>query len=178
MGFFDDVPPGLDRPGTGSCWHPPVGELPCVAASALLLTRTETVAVAITAVWAFSTGFEFWVKAEFRHEGHSLETRPDVQSLHIGVQYPDGRKVANTGRLPAPAGSESAGLILSPVSFGGGRRHLDRSYWVWPLPPAGPLTFACEWAAFGIPEARAGTDAQPILDAARHSVQLWPLADP
>jgi hypothetical protein len=78
----------------------------------------------------------------------------------------------------APLARSQRGPILNPVSFGAGRRHLDRSYWVWPLPPAGPLTFACEWAAFGIPEARAGTDAQPILDAARRSVQLWPLADP
>jgi hypothetical protein len=178
MGFFDGVPPGLDRPGPGTCWRPPVGELPCVAASALLLARTETVAVAVTAVWAFSTGFEFWVKAEFRHEGHLLESQPGEQSLHIGVQFADGRKAANAGCLPGPAGSESAGLILNPVSFGAGHRHLDRSYWVWPLPPAGALSFACEWAAFGIPEAHAGTDAQPILDAAQHSVQLWPVAGP
>jgi len=44
----------------------------------------------------------------------------------------------------------------------------------WPLPPAGPLEFVCEWPAFGIAESRAGIDARLILDAARHSVRLWP----
>jgi len=42
------------------------------------------------------------------------------------------------------------------------------------LPPAGPVTFVCEWAAAGIPETHASLDAQPILDAAEQSVQLWP----
>jgi hypothetical protein len=43
-----------------------------------------------------------------------------------------------------------------------------------PLPPAGPVSFVCEWAAAGIPETRASLDAQLIVDAAGHSVWLWP----
>jgi hypothetical protein len=67
-----------------------------------------------------------------------------------------------------------AGLILRPHSFGGGPPDWNLSYWVWPLPPAGPATFACEWAAYAIPETRADIDGQLIVDAARHSIQLWP----
>jgi hypothetical protein len=105
---------------------------------------------------------------------------PDTSGVLIDASSYSLRAVTGTEpapvlrRLPAPAGSESAGLILNPLSFGAGRRHQDRSYWVWPLPPAGPLAFVCEWAAFDIPEARAGTEAQPILDAAQRTVQLWP----
>ena len=47
-------------------------------------------------------------------------------------------------------------------------------WWAWPLPPAGPLEFVCEWPPFGIAESRTGIDAQLILDAARRSVRLWP----
>jgi len=36
------------------------------------------------------------------------------------------------------------------------------------------LTFVCEWPAYGIPETRAAIDGQLILDAARHSIQIWP----
>jgi hypothetical protein len=36
------------------------------------------------------------------------------------------------------------------------------------------VSFVCEWAAADIPEAQARLDAQPILDAAGQSVQLWP----
>lgn len=133
----------------------------------------RAVAVALTAIWAFKAGFEFWIKAQFRHDGPALETCPDDQSLHVGLQFADGRRVANVGNVSEPAGSVPAGLILSPRSSGGGRRHRNRSYWVWPLPPAGPLTFVCEWAAFDIPEQRAEVDAQLILNAAQRSVQVW-----
>lgn len=50
--------------------------------------------------------------------------------------------------------------------------------WVWPLPPAGPLEFICQWPVYGIGETRIGIDGQLILDAARRSVQLWPEDDP
>jgi hypothetical protein len=45
---------------------------------------------------------------------------------------------------------------------------------MWPLPPAGPLEFVCEWPAHVIPETRAGLEAQLVLDAAGRSTRLWP----
>jgi hypothetical protein len=175
VGFFDDVPAGLVRPGQGDGWDPPVAEFGCVAvADALVLARTGEVAVAVTAIWAFGAGFEFWVGAQFRRPGPALADQAGDQSLHIGVQFADGRKVANVGGVPEPAGSVPAGLILRPVGFGGGLRHRNRSYWVSPLPPAGPVTFVCEWAAFGIGESRAVADAQLIVDAAGRSIRIWP----
>ena len=75
------------------------------------------------------------------------------------------------------AGEKSSaltGVALNPGGFGGGLRHRNWSYWVSPLPPAGPVTFVCEWAAAGIPETRASLDGQLIVDAARRSVRLWP----
>ncbi len=35
---------------------------------------------------------------------------------------------------------------------GGGPRSAFWRWWAWPLPPAGPLEFVCEWPALGIPE--------------------------
>ena len=63
-----------------------------MAASALLLARTDAVAVIVAAVWAFRDGFTFWVRAPFRQAGAGLDERPDEQALHIGVQFADGRK--------------------------------------------------------------------------------------
>jgi hypothetical protein len=45
---------------------------------------------------------------------------------------------------------------------------------VWPLPPAGPLVFVCEWPALGVEESRAQLDARLVLDAAARSRPLWP----
>jgi hypothetical protein len=179
MGFFDDaIRPGPDDPDPqGHPWTLPARQLPKAAASGLLLAQTDAVAVAVSVIWAFREGIEFWVEAHFRDRQHPRDHLPDEESLHVGLEFADGRKAANIGGLPDPAGSEAAGLILSPRSFGAGLRHQHRSYWVWPLPPRGPLAFVCEWAGLGIPESRAEVDAQVILDAAEQSIQLWPAAD-
>jgi hypothetical protein len=174
MGFFDDVPASLGTRPDGDAWTRPAGEFPAVAASAVLLARTEEVAVAVTAVWAFTTGFEFWIKAEFRQPGRALEHEAEGQSLHVGIQFADGRKAADVSSYAGSCGSVAGGLVMSPVSIGGGMLQRSRSYWVHPLPPPGPVTFAGEWAAFGIPEQRADLDAGLILAAARLSVRLWP----
>jgi hypothetical protein len=174
MGFFDDAPRCELAMPHGGPWDPPRHEFPRVAASALLLTRTDLVAVFVAAVWAFREGFTFWVKAPFKEAGAALQQWPDEEALHVGVQFSDGRKAANASRLPSPAGSVPAGLILRPHSFGGGPGDWNLSYWVWPLPPAGPVTFVCEWPALDIPETRADIDGQLILDAAPHSIQIWP----
>jgi hypothetical protein len=177
MGFFDDVPASLETRPEGDAWTRPAEEFPAVAVSAVLLARTEAVAVAVTAVWAFSAGFEFWIKAKFRESGRALEHDAEGQSLHVGVQFADGRKAADVGSTPSSAGSLAREPVMSLVSFGGGLLQRSRSYWVHPLPPPGPVTFACEWAAFGIPEQRADVDAGLILAAATRSVRLWPPAD-
>ncbi len=50
---------------------------------------------------------------------------------------------------------------------------------MWPLPPSGPVTFVCEWPAFGINESHSDIDAQFILDVAARATQLSPEnADP
>jgi hypothetical protein len=159
----------------GIPWDPPEAEFPRIAVpNALLIAQTDAVAVAVEAIWAFKEGFEFRVKAIFRDRGPALEDEPDEQAMHFGLQFADGRKVANTGRAPEPAGSIAAQLLLRPINFGGGIYRRNRSYWVWPLPPPGPLTFVCEWHEFDIQEQRAAVEAQLILDAAQHSMKVWP----
>jgi hypothetical protein len=177
MGFFDDAGRESDRAREEGVWKHPANELPRAAESALLLAQTDRVAVAVIAIWAFSSGFEFWIGVRFRQPGPALRREADDQSLHIGLRFADGRKVANVGHVPGPAGSVPGNLLLSPLSFGGGMLDRSRSYWVWPLPPAGPMTFVCEWAAFGIPETSMEVDAQPILRAAEQSIKLWPEDD-
>src|SRR2546430_3515945 len=73
-----------------------------------------------------------------------------------------------------PPDAEPTGPVLFPDGGGGGGRRYDMRYWVWPLPPPGPVAFVCEWPAFGIPESRAELDARPILDAAARALGLWP----
>jgi hypothetical protein len=180
MGFFDDLPHQELYGRRGGAWDPPPAEFPCaVATGPLVFGRTGAVTVAVIGVWAFRAGFEFWVSARFQHTQPpaSGEMAPQ-ESVYLGVQFADGRKAANFGRGPELAqGAGPAGIALSPRGFGGGLRHRDWSYWVSPLPPAGLVTFVCEWAAAGISEAQASLGAHLIVEAARRSVPLWPEQD-
>jgi hypothetical protein len=97
------------------------------------------------------------------------------RSFRFGMQLADGSKVISDhgGRRPDDD-AEPEGPILRPFLGGGGPRSHFSRWWAWPLPPAGPLEFVCEWPTFGIAETRADIDAQLILDAAQRSIRLWP----
>jgi hypothetical protein len=95
--------------------------------------------------------------------------------LRLGVQFADGDVATNLGRpsFPSPDSEPTGPVLLSDGGGGGGRRY-DMRYWLWPLPPPGPVSFVCEWPARGIPESRAELDAQLILRAAERAIHLWP----
>ena len=151
----------------------------------LLLGRTGQVAVAVTGLSAFSAGIEIFLTARIRpgacHPGEHLPGGPgDLaaarRSFRFGLQFSDGSKAAGSpgGGRPGRGSEPGRGRSCTRSPGGGGPHSFVSRWWTWPLPPAGPLEFVCEWPAFGIAESRAGIDAQLVLDAARRSVRLWP----
>jgi len=186
MGFFDHVPVLEPKPPRRHHpWEPPEAELPgIVPIDALLIGRTDQVAVAVTGLSAFSAGMEIFMTARIRpsadHPDEHLPGGPrdlaaSRRSFRFGLQFSDGGKATGSagGRRP-DLDFEPAGPVLYPFAGGGGPHSFISRWWTWPLPPAGSLEFVCEWPAFGIAESRAGLDAQLILDAARRSIRLWP----
>jgi hypothetical protein len=109
----------------------------------------------------------------------------------IGATVPFDLVVANTGDVAVavggmtayPTGSRavadhgpnepSSGPTLVGRGGSGGGLSYELGYWLWPLPPAGPVRFACEWPDEGIKETTAALDA-PIRDAAARAIELWP----
>src|SRR6266542_2635382 len=164
MSFFDRLPPAPppEPEPPRPAWMKPEAALAGVVAKELLLARTDHAAIAITGLLAYRTGFEFILSAVLRREdrrgrmfdpgllhwpGRHDEPLP-AEFLRLGVQFPDGG--------------------------GGGGRRYDMRYWVWPLPPPGPVAFVCQWPAHDIPESRVEIDARLILDAAARAIGLWP----
>ena len=99
----------------------------------------------------------------------------DPGLLLFGVQFADGRKATNLDermpfRMLEDPDLQPDGPVLSPSRGGGGGggrwRH---GFWVWPLPPEGPLAFVCEWPVAGIPETRTEIDSALVRDAASRS---------
>jgi hypothetical protein len=188
VGFFDELPavaptpPRRHRP-----WEPPEAELPgIVQTDTLLLARTDQVAVALTGLSAYSTGSEIFLTARIRPsadhpEQHTPGGPRDLaasrRSFRFGLQFSDGSKAAGSPGSRPDHDAEPTGPILYPFAGGGGPHSFVSRWWTWPLPPAGPLEFVCEWPAFDIAESRVAIDAQVILAAARLSVRLWPETD-
>ncbi len=156
----------------------------------LVLARSEKAAVCITRLSAYPTGFEFDVvtitapgQAEldldpmlfgpYHHRARRPGNEFPPELLRIGVQFADGAKATNAGGVgydqdPPP------GPVMHSGGGGGGDGEWHQTEWVWPLPPAGPLTFVCEWPAAEIPLTRADLEAQIILDAAARSQTIFP----
>jgi len=185
MGFFDDMPAPAPAPPRGHHpWEPPEAEFPgIVPIDTLVLGRTDQVAVAVTGMSAFSTGMEIFLTARIRPSDAPEEHLPggprdlaaSRRSFRFGLQFSDGGKATGSpGGGRHERDSEPTGPVLYPIAGGGGPHSFISRWWTWPLPPAGPLEFVCEWTAFGIAESRVGIDARLILDAAGRGIRLWP----
>jgi hypothetical protein len=172
---------------------PPENEFPASVGLSVLLGRSDEVAVGLTDVGAFSTGFRFTLTVRVRQLRQRLvrgglfmlissHTHPGIEvplpdRLLLGIEYPDGRRASTLTdmRMPGPGTQpDSEQLVLVQQGGGGGDRSVDQSYWVAPLPPSGPVNVVLAWPGFGIPESRTVLDAAAIRAAAARSQLLWP----
>jgi len=57
---------------------------------------------------------------------------------------------------------------------GSNSAELRHAYWLWPLPPPGPLRVSCEWPVARVPFTTVELDATALHDAALRVQRLWP----
>lgn len=206
MSFFEP-PPAPDEPidpGQPEWAGPPDNVVGTPLAVRLILARTADIAVAITNASVFPTGMTFTLSVRartmsdelhrmamsggpFHHRAHRTgrtdanEIPPEV--LRFGLQFADGRKATSVGAGHWGGQAEPTPLAPALIPMGGtGRdRSWELSYWLWPLPPPGPLALVVEWPAAGIPLSRTEIDASQVIEAAAEAEELWPAeraADP
>ncbi len=214
MEFFEPPParprpPPRERHRAPAWLAAPSGVLPGIVALELVLARTSQVAVCVTRLGAYPSGFDLDLvtmageEAEeldpLLFEGRRLRHRRRREGaeeipegmLRFGVEFADGGKATNTADQPLAdlAGGtmgvlsmtsesnepqEPAGPVLHLGGGGGGGGNWRQSIWIWPLPPAGSLTFVCEWPEANIELTRHEIDAQLILDAATRAQAIFP----
>ena len=168
---------------------PPHNVLPGIAPVRLIVARTHETVVAVVGIQVYPAGFSFTLSLRLRNLSVREEQRlpylfdstdPEDDPLagdflRFGVQFADGRKATTLEHPPSnPEGQAPDRPVLREHGGGGGGAAWDMEYWLWPLPPAGPFAFVCEWPGRGIAESRAEIDAQLILEAAESAVILWP----
>jgi hypothetical protein len=103
--------------------------------------------------------------------------------LRFGVQFSDGRKATTVGaRFPwgyrgdEDENEEPEGPVLIERGGSGGGGDYEQDFWLWPVPPPGPLTFAIEWPSEKIELTRREVDAALFIETSRSSEELWPEA--
>lgn len=193
MSFFEPPPPPPEpeHPRQPLWLGPRENELGVPVPLAVVLARTNDVAVAVLGLTAFSTGFEIHATLRTReqldnfHEvlmmnrptRHRAELEPEL--FRFGVEFSDGRKATNLGHpFHKEQQDESPGEpVLMPRSGGGGGKSWEMNWWVWPLPPPGALALVCEWPAHGIELTRYELDGATVIDAASTVETLWPEND-
>jgi hypothetical protein len=192
--LMPDDPEELPQP----VWSgPPDDVLPGVVPLALVLGRSDSTVVFLSGVRAFPAGVVMTLGVRVRGplDGTDLHAEvfgnaprgdlgPDwqVRRLKWGWELSDGRRVTTVDPPVRPERPEQwqdpawapDRPVLSPRSGGGGRRSVDHDYWLWPLPPAGPLRVVCQWPRQGIATTTHDLDAGPFLEAAARARPVWP----
>jgi hypothetical protein len=194
--FFEVLPSSVESAGSQRhrsivlpwCGSPS-GAVPGVAPLEHVLAQNKKVAICLDHIAAYPLGFEVNLTILFdnvdpgfgpilgsrriRNVGRS-EISPEM--LRFGVQFADGTKATNTrSRLPGLTDRDepSEPVILERGGRGDGDRW-EQSYWLWPLPPPGPLAFVCEWPGVEIPLTRWEIDGKTVRDASGRSQVIFP----
>jgi hypothetical protein len=185
VGFFEPLPPPPalpEQPPQPEWVGPPDNVLGRPVPVDLVVARTEDAAVVVRNVVAYPNGVAFVLDVRRRKAdpwddplgmhprfGGTPETQKDI--LRFGVGLSDGSKATTGGHFPW--GDRVQGPLLTQGGGGGGGTRWAMSYWLWPLPPQGPLTFVAEWRAQGIQETRVEIDAGVLREAAARAEKLW-----
>ena len=167
-----------------------------------ILARTDSVVVVLADVVAYPSGCQFGLQLAARRgslpvgkwrdlhdlffgerwpDEHGNEQLPDA-TLRCGVQFADGVKATNIDSRPywdTPETSAPAPPVFIEAGGGegGGSDHelrSSRGFWLWPLPPPEPFTFAVEWPAAGIELAMTEVDGAAIVTASEAAEPFWP----
>ncbi len=189
MSLFDDEPIQV-TPRTGADWEqhrlhrhpqsgPPGDEIGMLALSSFLLARTAEVVVAVRGITAYSDGLHLAVVVLFADHARTEDLAYSLQEysrspgrFRIGIAFSDGR-AATSGQRDAPDVEQAAAAQLKLLGSAQQGLLWSGDYWLWPLPPSGPLTVGCRWPDRGIPETLVQIDPAPLLTAAQLSRSVW-----
>lgn len=192
MTLFQDEPVRPARSGADWEVHrqhrylqsgPPQDEIGELAMACFELARAGEVVVAVRGVTAYSDGLHLAVVVLFADEQRAEDLTATLRDFgrspgrfRLGCRFSDGRTATAGSRespeveLPEPSDTDPQLLLLdSAVSA----LMWTAGYWLWPLPPAGPLVLGCRWHDRGIVETLVQLDTAPLLEAAAVSRPVW-----
>jgi hypothetical protein len=142
--------------------------------------------VELDTVRAYPTGFEFTVTVRkatvdlndhpewWLHAGKAEQSQAADRLCRLEVEFANGLRVGNAEEFSS-VGVDGAPPEAGIRSWGGIGHHRRwvKTYWVWPLPPPGPMRFLCEWPTEKIPLREISIDGALLVEAAGTTEALW-----
>jgi hypothetical protein len=184
-------PPVRDEPPPRPKWGgPPDEEVGVAVAARTMIASQPRLFIAVTDCVAYSNGFTFGLAVRSKDEipPHMMGFGPypergDDAGIQVSIRFSDGREGGlgpnraimdyyrewSEGKDPP----EPAGPIIGQQSGGGGGTNWDFHYFIWPLPPAGPVTITCKWPARGLQSAGKELNGTAIRAAGLKSHSVW-----
>lgn len=199
MAFFQELPPDppqeRPKPPPVPEWvHPPANEIPVAVPMARRVTRAPGVALHLRRLDVYRTGVVIDLQFDLRREpGLDLERGAMVSELlhprgyrpgpagqlRLGVTLADGTHASADGDFRGrPWSQEPPPAPHLAIMGGGGGGDADHwtsevRAWLWPLPPAGPLTLHYLFEGVGLDEGSVELDAAEILTASAQVIDVW-----
>ena len=190
MPFFKTPEPPAE-PGPPAPYGPPIWTGPSELvlgtwiSAQQLIAKTETFAVALRGLCAYPNGFEVHVSFLGRPPVGPRQGQAFFHAYHsgrgprFGFEFADGRRAGPTA---SPIGKDlpkdDAGIptvpVLMPRGGGGGGGEWKQAFWVWPLPPNGPLTLFFDWPDRNITEISVALDGTAVRHGGEQATELWP----
>lgn len=180
--FFEVPPPPPVQPRDRRPrpWEQPLNVVGQEVPLEVVIARSTTIAVILGDMTAYPNGFAFTVSVRSK-PGHPMDSdslgpgRRRAQQaegqvddiFRFDIEFADGSLVTNHDTIGIGSPNRPKPPILIGGGGGGGDRRYDFSFWVWPLPRPGPLTFVTQWQAAGLPSTRFELDGDSIVTAAR-----------
>jgi len=191
VSFFDDFPPPPPRPESPrrepKPWDGPLaGWIGGWVPWRVVLLRSDSTHVVLRDFEAFPTGLQFSLVTHLREDPMEQQSGPGHhppyfghrEGLRLGVAFADGRKTRAGRAIGVEPSGDPAEPVLRPGGGGGSGSTHRTSFWLWPLPPPGPLTWVAHWPDRNLPENSAEVDATILEAAANETEQLWGVEPP
>jgi hypothetical protein len=151
-----------------------------------VIFRTDDVFLVVDRLLVYPNGLEFTLVLLMRDSNYELQDVPwelhrpprgaelPDDFLRFGLVFADGSKWTNLDwRTPWDQG-EISGPVVFGRGGGGGGDSWEMSYWLWPLPPEGEITFVGSWPLHGVPESTSTVDATELRERATEAEEIWP----
>lgn len=175
---------------------PPDNVIPGAVALQAVMAASSKAVVLVSVLWACPVGFWYGLSVRLRDpQPHGIpEIGPFFQprsrglesgsvmygageQFHFTVAFADGRTPRLRGMVTAPSPDDpepDSGIAHRELGGGGTAQRTYSTWWVWPLPPPGPISFLCSWPAMAIGDTCVEMDSGPIREGAARALVLWP----